>query len=63
MARSLKKEVLGPDHPGQKARPYLQNNQSIESWRTDSSCRALASKHKALSSNPVLPIEKKKRLL
>jgi hypothetical protein len=26
--------------PGQKVRPYLQNNQSKKGWRHDSSCRA-----------------------
>jgi hypothetical protein len=42
MVGSVKQENCAPDWPGQKARLYLQNNQSIKGWRYDSSSRAPA---------------------
>jgi hypothetical protein len=38
--------------PGQKVRPYLQNDQLKKGWRYDSVVEYLPNKHKTLSSNP-----------
>jgi hypothetical protein len=44
-------ENHSPSQPGQKARPYFQNNQSKKGWRNGSSGRALSHRCEALSSN------------
>jgi hypothetical protein len=60
VAGSIKYEYQGPGHPGQKARGYLQNNQSKKGWMCVLSCRVLIyPKHKALSSNPNTARKKK----
>jgi hypothetical protein len=53
MAESLKQENHGPDQPGQKEKPYLQNNQRKKEV---DGCMAQAVEHlpmhETLSSNP-----------
>jgi hypothetical protein len=58
MSGSLKWEDQDPGWPGQKARHYLQNNQSKKGYRQAE--EHLPSKHEALSSNPE-PKKKKKQ--
>jgi hypothetical protein len=53
------KENCGPGPPGQKVRPYLQNNQRKKGARGMTQVvECLPCKHKTLSSNPV---QKKKK--
>jgi hypothetical protein len=52
MAGGIKQEDVNPGQPGQKARPYPQNNQSQKDWGHGSSSRVRGSKCKALSLNP-----------
>jgi hypothetical protein len=42
----------GPDCPDINARPYLKNSQSKKGWRSGSTDRVHASKHKVLSLDP-----------
>jgi hypothetical protein len=59
---SIKQKDHGLGWPGQKTRPYLENNQSKRSWRRSSTSEHLHSKCKVLSSNfstALLPPRKK----
>jgi hypothetical protein len=50
-SRKHKKEDHGPGRPGNKARPYLKNNQSKNGWQV-AQVQHLPSKRKALTLMP-----------
>jgi hypothetical protein len=51
MAEVGKQEDCGPDQPGQKARPYLQNNKSKRAGGVAQLAECLSSKPEALNLN------------